>query len=79
MPLYVWVRDGAEAVFAVALLPDPGKEIEIAFVTIDPGLVAALEGVFDRYSDAIEPRDPELAMAPPRLPEDPGGEAEAIT
>jgi hypothetical protein len=55
MPLYVWVRDGAEAVFAVALLPDPGNEIEIAFVTIDPGLVAALEGVFDRYFDAIGP------------------------
>lgn len=48
MPLYVWVRDGVEAVFAVAVLSE--AENEIAFVTIDPGLVAALEGVFDRYS-----------------------------
>jgi hypothetical protein len=75
MPLYVWVRDGAEAVFAVALLPDPGKEIEIAFVTIDPGLVAALEGVFDRYSDAIGSSGPELAVLPPAVGGDPGGGA----
>jgi hypothetical protein len=48
MPLSTWVRDGAEAIFAVAILSD--VENEIAFVTIDARLVAALEGAFDRYS-----------------------------
>lgn len=63
MPLYLWIKDGAEAVFAVALLPDLGQEIVITFVTIDPGLVAALEGVFDRYSDAVEPGGSGLQVA----------------
>lgn len=47
-PLYIWVRDGIEAVFAVAVF-SPEAEKEIAFFTRDPGLVAALEAAFDRY------------------------------
>lgn len=54
MPLYFWMRDGAEAVFAIALLAE-GKHKEIAFVTSDPNLIAALEGAFQRYLGELEP------------------------
>jgi len=48
MPLYLWVRDGVEAVFAVAVRADVANEI--AFITIDPALIDALEATFDRFA-----------------------------
>jgi hypothetical protein len=54
MPLYFWMRDGSEAVFAIALLAE-GKHKEIAFVTSDPNLIAALKGTFDRYLGELDP------------------------
>ncbi len=49
MPLYLWVRDRAEAVFAIALL-EKGIHKELAFVTIDRELIEALEATFERYA-----------------------------
>lgn len=51
IPLYIWIRDGVEAIFAVAVFA-PEDEKEIAFITTDLGLVKALEAAFDRYSAA---------------------------
>lgn len=48
LPLYLWVRDGVEAVFAVAVRADVANEI--AFITIDPALIDALEATFDRFA-----------------------------
>jgi hypothetical protein len=53
MPLYFWAIDGSQAVFAVALIAD-GKHKEIAFVTSDPNLIAALDGAFDRYTSELK-------------------------
>jgi hypothetical protein len=59
-PLYIWVRDGEEAIFTVAMLSF-GIQYEIAFITHDPGLVNALEAAYDRYINRLVARSPDLA------------------
>lgn len=63
-PLYLWVRDGEEAVFAVAML-SVGIAREIAFITRDLGLVKALEAAYDRYTDHLGSSSSDIA---PRWP-----------
>jgi hypothetical protein len=64
MPVYCWVRDGAEAAFAIAMLKE-GRNKETAFATVDPGLVAVLEGVYDRYLEEAATLTDELAPTMP--------------
>jgi hypothetical protein len=69
-PLYLWVRDGEEAIFAVAML-SLGISREIGFITRDLGLVKALEAACDRYSNHLRSHSPDLAPLWPS-PEDAG-------
>jgi len=64
IPLYIWVRDGVEAIFAVAVF-SPDAEKEIAFITTDLGLVKALEAAFDRYGEDTGSASGDLAPAWP--------------
>jgi hypothetical protein len=71
-PLYIWVRDGEEAIFAVAMI-SLGVTREIAFITRDLGLVNALEAAYDRYTNQPSACSGDLAQAWPRM----AGEAPA--
>ncbi len=59
LPLYFWVRDGVEAVFAIAV--HEGGHKEIAFITIDRGLIKALEAAWGRYAEQPDACTRELA------------------
>ena len=59
LPLYFWVRDGVEAVFAIAV--HEGGHKEIAFITIDRGLIKALEAAWGRYAEQRDACTGELA------------------
>jgi hypothetical protein len=48
MPLYFWIRDSEEAIFAIATMS--GGVIEVAFHTRDHNLITALKHIFDRYT-----------------------------
>jgi hypothetical protein len=70
-PLYLWIRDGQEAIFAVAMLSF-GIQHEIAFITRDLRLVNALEAAYDRYTNRLLAGSPDLApLWPPTTPRRP--------
>jgi hypothetical protein len=52
MPLYFWIVDGEEAVFALATFGEDA--LEVGFKTSDGELIHALEGIFERYSSMDE-------------------------
>jgi hypothetical protein len=51
-PLYLWVRDGDEAIFTVAM-QSFGIQHDITFITRDFELVKALEAAYDRYMNRL--------------------------
>lgn len=71
-PLYLWIRDGEEAIFTVAMLSF-GIQHEIAFITSDFGLVKALEAACDRYINHLVACSPDLAPPWPPTARTPSG------
>lgn len=54
MPLYFWIVDDEEAVFALAQLePDA---LEVGFRTSDADMIGALKGIFERYKGMDQTR-----------------------
>lgn len=54
--IYFWMRDNAEAIFAVVPLGQESSETrEVAFETQDPSMINALRGTFSRYGRNIVP------------------------
>jgi hypothetical protein len=54
--IYFWMRDNAEAIFAVVPLGQKSSETrEVAFETQDPSMIKALRGTFSRYGRDVVP------------------------
>ncbi|MFZ1925412.1 MAG: hypothetical protein WAU42_04625 [Solirubrobacteraceae bacterium] len=66
-PLYLWIRDGDEAIFTVAMLSF-GIQHEITFITSDFGLVKALEAAYDRYMNRLVAGSAAVATDGPHAP-----------
>jgi len=66
-PLYLWIRDGDEAIFTVAMLSF-GIQYEITFITSDFGLVKALEAAYDRYMHRLVAGSATVATDGPHAP-----------
>ena len=54
--VYFWMRDDKEAIFAIVPLgAGPGFPLAVAFYTLDPTMIGALNGIYGRYRSAARP------------------------